>query len=36
MLTQEDKINVGLIKKIMIEKKTTLPSPRNQDGKKLS
>ena len=32
---QEDKMNVELIKKIMTEKKTTLPSLRNQDGKKV-
>ena len=30
MLPQEDKMNVELIKKIMAEKKTTLPSRRNQ------
>ena len=30
MLTQESKINVELMKKIMAEKKTTLPSLRNQ------
>ena len=33
MLTQEDRKNVELIKKIMREKKTTLPSLRNQDRK---
>ena len=31
MLTQEDKIKVKLVKKIMTEKKTTLTSLRNQD-----
>ena len=34
MLTK-DGINVKLIKKIMTEKKTTLPPPRNQDCKKV-
>ena len=33
-LTQEDKIKIELIKKIMTEKKTALPSLRNQDWKK--
>ena len=33
MLTQENKINVELIKKIMNEKKTTLRSLRNQEWK---
>ena len=32
-LTQEDKTNVEIIKRIMSEKKTTLPSLRNQDRK---
>ena len=35
MLTQEVKINVELIKKILTEKKTTLLSFRNQDRKKV-
>ena len=35
MFTQEDKINVELIKKIMIEHKTTLLFLRNQDWKKV-
>ena len=34
MLTQEDKINVILMKKIMTEKKTILPFLRNEDLKK--
>ena len=34
ILTHEAKINIELIKKIMTEKKTTLPSIRNQDWKK--
>ena len=34
ILTQKDKINVDLIKNIMTEKKTTLPSLRNQDWEK--
>ena len=33
-LTQEDKINVVFIEKIMTERKTTFPSLRNQDRKK--
>ena len=35
MLTQEDKMNVELIKKIMREKGSTLPSHRNQYWKKV-
>ena len=35
MLTQEEKINVVLIKRIMTEKKTALPSLGNQDRKKV-
>ena len=35
MLTQEDKINVELIRKIIPEMKTTLPSLRNQDCEKV-
>ena len=35
MLNQEDKISVELIKKIMTEKKTTLPSLKNEDRKKV-
>ena len=34
MLTQEDKIDVELIKKTMTKKKTTLPSLRRQNWKK--
>ena len=34
MLSQEDKINVELIKKIVANKKTTLPSLKNQDWNK--
>ena len=34
MLTQEDKINVELIKKIMTEKKIKLSSLRNEDWEK--
>ena len=34
MLTQEDKVNVEIVKKIMSEKKTTLPLLRNQDWTK--
>ena len=33
MITLEDKINEALMKKMMTEKKTTLPSLRNQDWK---
>ena len=33
MLTPEEKINLEFMKKIMTEKKTTLPSLRNQDSK---
>ena len=36
MLTQEDNINLELLKKIITEKKTILPFMRNQDAKKLS
>ena len=32
-LTQEEKMNIEILKRIMSEKKTTLPSLRNQDGK---
>ena len=32
-LTQEEKINVGIINRIMSEKKTTLQSHMNQDWK---
>ena len=35
MLSQEDQINIELIKKIMTKKKTTLPSCRSQDNKKI-
>ena len=35
VLTQEDKIDVELIKKIMAENKTALPSLRNQDWTKV-
>ena len=35
MLTQEDRINVEFIKKILTEHKTTLPFLRNQDWKKV-
>ena len=35
MLKQENKIKVKFIKKIMTEKKTSLPSLRNQDLKKV-
>ena len=35
MLTQEDRINVKLIKKIMTEKKTAFPSLRKKDKKKV-
>ena len=35
MLTQEDKIHVELIKKIITEEKTKLTSLRNKDRKKL-
>ena len=35
MLTQEDKIYVELIMKMITEKKTTLPSLRNQNRKKV-
>ena len=33
MVTQEDKINLELKKKLMTEKKTKLPFLRNQNGK---
>ena len=33
ILTQDDKINVEIIKRIMSKKKNTLPSYRNQDWK---
>ena len=40
MLTEKDQINAELIKKIMTEKKTTLPSPRlekrSHDWKKVN
>ena len=36
MLMQKDKINIELIKKIMIEKKTTLTSPETKTRKKKS
>ena len=32
---QDDRINLGLLKKIMTEKKITLRSVGNQDGKKV-
>ena len=35
MLTQEDKINVELIKKIMTEKKTMVPTRRNKDWERV-
>ena len=35
ILTQEDKMNVDLMKKIMTENKTTLPSPKTQDWEKI-
>ena len=35
MAMKEDKINIEFVKKIMTEKKTTLPSLRNQDWKKI-
>ena len=35
MIRQKDKTDAELIKKAMTEKKTTLPSPRNKDWKKL-
>ena len=35
MLTQEDKINVEVIKKIMVQKKTTFLSLWNQDWEKV-
>ena len=35
MLTQEHKLRVELITKMMNEKKTTLPSLRNHDRKKV-
>ena len=35
-LTQEEGMNVKLIKKIMSAKKTTLPSLRNEDEKRIS
>ena len=34
MLTQEGRINLNLLKKIMTEKKTTLAFRRNQDWKR--
>ena len=36
MLTQEDKINIELLKKIMSDNKTKLPSFKNQNWKKKS